>query len=119
MCIYTAGSAGYCARPPISPVTTITSPGGLLANIGWQNTKPSLAVRFVLLIKSSALFKLKLRQKQEDLVNLGNQFNLVVQSLARPIDKLNDRLTSYRLMLYFLLAITGWAIAGSFFSKQI
>jgi Na+-translocating ferredoxin:NAD+ oxidoreductase RnfD subunit len=53
------------------------------------------------------------------LVNLGNQFNLVVQSLARPIDKLNDRLTSYRLMLYFLLAITGWAIAGSFFSKQI
>jgi ferredoxin-NADP reductase len=33
------------------------------------------------------------------------------------IDRLNDKLTSYRLMLYFLLALAGWAFFGSFFDK--
>ncbi|MGH7157116.1 MAG: hypothetical protein ACREGG_03345, partial [Candidatus Saccharimonadales bacterium] len=46
-----------------------------------------------------------------------NQLNLAWQKLTGAIDWLNDKLTSYRLMLYFLLALLGWAIIGSFFNQ--
>ncbi|MBX4190510.1 RnfABCDGE type electron transport complex subunit D [Candidatus Saccharibacteria bacterium] len=46
-----------------------------------------------------------------------NQLSLLGQKLASVVDNINDRLTSYRLMLYFLLALVGWAIVGSFFDK--
>lgn len=48
---------------------------------------------------------------------MKNQPSLLVQKAASLIDRLNDRLTSYRLMFYFLLALVGWAIVGSFFNK--
>lgn len=46
-----------------------------------------------------------------------NQLNILSQRLTGLIDRFNDRLTSYRLMLYFLLAILGWALVGSFFKE--
>jgi hypothetical protein len=46
-----------------------------------------------------------------------NSFSLVWQKITGTIDSINDRLTSYRLMLYFLLALIGWAVTGSFFDK--
>jgi ferredoxin-NADP reductase len=45
------------------------------------------------------------------------QLNLVWQAAGRLIDGFNDRLTSYRLMLYFLLALIVWAIFGSLFHQ--
>jgi len=47
---------------------------------------------------------------ERQLEQAGRRFNSF-------IDRLNDILTSYRLMLYFLLALAGWAILGSFFDK--
>jgi glycine betaine catabolism B len=46
-----------------------------------------------------------------------NRLSLLGQKLTGVIDSINDRLTSYRLMLYFLLALLGWAEIGSFFNK--
>lgn len=45
------------------------------------------------------------------------QLSLLGQKITGAIDAVNDRLTSYRLMLYFLLVLLGWALAGSFFDK--
>lgn len=42
------------------------------------------------------------------------QFSLVFQKLTSLVDRINDRLTSYRLVLYFLLVLLGWAFIGSF-----
>jgi glycine betaine catabolism B len=50
---------------------------------------------------------------------LGRQLNLLFQKLTGLIDSFNDKLTSYRLMLYFLLTLVGWAVAGSFFHNQV
>ena len=47
-----------------------------------------------------------------------NQLELTGQKLIGLIDRLNDKLTSYRLMLYYLLALLIWALVGSF-SGQI
>jgi hypothetical protein len=33
------------------------------------------------------------------------------------LDRLNDRFTSYRLMLYFLGVLIAWAVVGSFFNQ--
>lgn len=46
-----------------------------------------------------------------------NQLGLAWKKLTGAIDWLNDKLTSYRLMLYYLLTLLGWAIVGSFFNK--
>jgi ferredoxin-NADP reductase len=46
-----------------------------------------------------------------------NQLSLIGQVAIGFIDKINDRLTSYRLMLYFLLALLGWGVIGSFFNQ--
>ena len=48
-----------------------------------------------------------------------NSPSLIGQKITGVIDGINDRLTSYRLMLYFLLALLGWGIIGSFFKNQI
>src|SRR4051794_39236227 len=48
-----------------------------------------------------------------------NQFSLIGQKISGAIDSFNNRLTSYRLMLYFLLALVGWALIGSFFKHQV
>lgn len=48
---------------------------------------------------------------------MGNQLNLVAHKIGGLVDRLNDKLTSYRLMLYFLLTLAGWAIIGSFSDK--
>jgi ferredoxin-NADP reductase/Na+-translocating ferredoxin:NAD+ oxidoreductase RnfD subunit len=45
------------------------------------------------------------------------QFSLIGQKITSAIDRINDRLTSYRLVLYFLLSLVGWAIVGSFFHQ--
>ncbi len=50
---------------------------------------------------------------------MDNLFKLAGKRLINPVDRLNDMLTSYRLMLYFLVILAGWAILGSFFPKQI
>jgi ferredoxin-NADP reductase/Na+-translocating ferredoxin:NAD+ oxidoreductase RnfD subunit len=42
-----------------------------------------------------------------------NVLNLWVRKLISPIDKLLDRLTSYRLVLYFLFVLLIWSIVGS------
>lgn len=46
-----------------------------------------------------------------------NQLSLTGHGIVGLIDSINDRLTSYRLMLYFLIALVGWAVLGSFFNK--
>lgn len=48
---------------------------------------------------------------------MANQFNLGVQKFTSLVDRFNDKLTSYRLMLYFLLTLLGWAVAGSFLNE--
>jgi ferredoxin-NADP reductase/Na+-translocating ferredoxin:NAD+ oxidoreductase RnfD subunit len=48
---------------------------------------------------------------------LKNIFSLAGKKIASPIDKLNDKLTSYRLVLYFLIALVGWAFIGSLLNK--
>jgi hypothetical protein len=45
------------------------------------------------------------------------QLSLASRSITGLIDRLNNKLTSYRLMLYFLLVLVGWAEIGSFFKK--
>ncbi len=50
---------------------------------------------------------------------MTNQLSLAGQRITSLIDGFNDRLTSYRLMLYFLLTIVGWALIGSFFKGKI
>lgn len=48
---------------------------------------------------------------------MNNLAGLSIHRFNGLLDTINDRLTSYRLMLYFLLALVGWAILGSFFDK--
>jgi ferredoxin-NADP reductase/Na+-translocating ferredoxin:NAD+ oxidoreductase RnfD subunit len=48
---------------------------------------------------------------------LPYQLRLFGQKIAGSIDKFNDRFTSYRLVLYFLLALVSWSIIGSFFNR--
>jgi ferredoxin-NADP reductase/Na+-translocating ferredoxin:NAD+ oxidoreductase RnfD subunit len=48
-----------------------------------------------------------------------NQPRLITQKFTGLIDRINDKLTSYRLVLYFLLALVGWAMLGSFFHNQV
>jgi ferredoxin-NADP reductase/Na+-translocating ferredoxin:NAD+ oxidoreductase RnfD subunit len=48
---------------------------------------------------------------------MEHQVDLVAQRVGGFIDRLNDKLTSYRLMLYFLIALVAWALFGSFFDK--
>jgi ferredoxin-NADP reductase len=43
--------------------------------------------------------------------------SLTAKKFTGPIDALNDKVTSYRLVLYFLIALVGWAFLGSFFDK--
>jgi len=43
-----------------------------------------------------------------------NQPSILWQHLVSLVDKVNDHFTSYRLLLYSLLAILGWSIVGSF-----
>jgi ferredoxin-NADP reductase/Na+-translocating ferredoxin:NAD+ oxidoreductase RnfD subunit len=43
-----------------------------------------------------------------------NSLSLAGQKITSQIDRLNDRITSYRLVLYFLIILVGWAILGSF-----
>jgi glycine betaine catabolism B len=45
------------------------------------------------------------------------QIGLLWQMATGVIDRINDRLTSYRLMLYFLLALLAWGFIGSFFHQ--
>lgn len=47
---------------------------------------------------------------------MPNSLALSWQKLSGSIDRVNDRFTSYRLMLYFLLALVVWAVIGSFFN---
>jgi hypothetical protein len=49
---------------------------------------------------------------------MGNAFNLISQKSISLLDRVNDRFTSYRLVLYYLLALVVWAVIGSF-SKQV
>jgi ferredoxin-NADP reductase/energy-converting hydrogenase Eha subunit C len=46
-----------------------------------------------------------------------NTLNLWIRRFWAPFDKQLDRLTSYRLVLYFLFVLLGWAIAGSLLDK--
>jgi uncharacterized membrane protein YjjP (DUF1212 family) len=46
-----------------------------------------------------------------------NTLNLWLRRLWSPIDKQLDRLTSYRLVLYFLFVLLGWAILGAALNK--
>ena len=43
-----------------------------------------------------------------------NQFNRLLQRCTSVVDSFNDRFSSYRLVLYFLLALVGWTVVGSF-----
>lgn len=43
--------------------------------------------------------------------------SLGAQKITSLLDRINDKLTSYRLALYFLLALIAWALAGSFFDQ--
>lgn len=49
---------------------------------------------------------------------MANALNLTGQKFNGLLDFINDRFTSYRLMLYYLLALVVWALVGSFF-KQV
>jgi ferredoxin-NADP reductase/Na+-translocating ferredoxin:NAD+ oxidoreductase RnfD subunit len=49
---------------------------------------------------------------------MANPFSLSLQKSTGILDRVNDRFTSYRLVLYYLLAILAWAVIGSFF-KQV
>lgn len=44
---------------------------------------------------------------------MENRLNLYAAAAGRQIDRLNDKLTSYRLMLYYLVALVLWAVIGS------
>ena len=44
-------------------------------------------------------------------------FSLAGQKFTSWLDWINDKFTSYRLVLYFLLVLAGWAVVGSFFNK--
>jgi len=48
---------------------------------------------------------------------MNKQLDIAAQRAGGMIDWLNDKLTSYRLMLYFLLALVAWAFLGSFFNQ--
>lgn len=48
-----------------------------------------------------------------------NTLNLLWRFFWSPFDKLLDRLTSYRLVLYFLFTLLGWAVAGSLLHKIV
>src|SRR5690242_4605917 len=50
-------------------------------------------------------------------MKMENLPSLALQRLISLIDRINDRFTSYRLVLYFLIVALAWAIAGSFFDK--
>ncbi len=48
---------------------------------------------------------------------MANPVSLSFQKTTSLIDRVNDRFTSYRLVLYMLLALLGWAVIGSFFNQ--
>ena len=48
---------------------------------------------------------------------MKNLPSLITQKFTSLLDKINDRFTSYRLVLYFLLALVGWSVLGSFFHQ--
>lgn len=46
-----------------------------------------------------------------------NTLNLLIRRLISPIDSQLDKLTSYKLVLYFLYTLVGWSILGSLLDK--
>lgn len=48
---------------------------------------------------------------------MNNQISLISQKFTSLLDSINDKLSSYRLVLYFLILLVGWAVAGSFFGQ--
>ena len=46
---------------------------------------------------------------------MKNQLNLAAQKITSLLDSINDKFTSYRLVLYFLASLVGWAVIGSWF----
>src|SRR4051794_17794566 len=46
-----------------------------------------------------------------------NWLSLASKKFTNQLDKFNDRFTSYRLVLYFLIALLSWAVIGSFFNQ--
>jgi ferredoxin-NADP reductase/Na+-translocating ferredoxin:NAD+ oxidoreductase RnfD subunit len=48
---------------------------------------------------------------------MEKQLDIAAQRITSLIDWLNDKLTSYRLMLYLLLVLVGWAFLGSFLNQ--
>lgn len=49
---------------------------------------------------------------------MANPLSLALHRSTAMVDRANDRFTSYRLVLYYLLALLAWAVIGSFF-KQV
>jgi ferredoxin-NADP reductase len=49
---------------------------------------------------------------------MTNPLSVSLQTTTGFIDRINDRFTSYRLVLYYLMALLAWAVLGSFF-KQV
>src|ERR1700752_2701266 len=43
---------------------------------------------------------------------MGN-LSLIFHRFTGLLDRINDRFTSYRLVLYFLIALIGWAVIGN------
>lgn len=48
---------------------------------------------------------------------MANPLSISLQTTTGLIDRINDRFTSYRLVLYYLLALLAWAVLGSFFRQ--
>ncbi|HET7528774.1 MAG TPA: hypothetical protein VFJ84_00910 [Candidatus Saccharimonadales bacterium] len=48
---------------------------------------------------------------------MPSYFSLALQKTGSLADAINDRFTSYRLMLYYLLVMIGWAAVGGVFHK--
>jgi len=46
-----------------------------------------------------------------------NGFNLLIKRVLAPVDKQLDKLTSYKLVLYFLYVLVAWGLLGSLFKK--
>mgnify|MGYP000170864867 CR=1 FL=1 len=48
-----------------------------------------------------------------------SKFILLLHWILRPVDKFLDKLTSYRLVLYFLLTVLGWSMLASLITDQV
>lgn len=48
---------------------------------------------------------------------MSTHLRLTAQRVGSLLDSVNDRFTSYRLMLYYLLILVGWAVIGGVFHK--